>query len=177
MMDSEETSESIYHPPPLSFAKGFQAWIIHMIGRWVADAVRKGTEINSANESARQFFAQFYPDSQIEVPEEIRGDAEAFTSYHKKRMLPYLHAIEGKVFGRKLFKTNNDLVGMGLRSIQAGDAVWLIRDSRTPLILRPKPGTEDFTLVGEAYLHGFMHGEMLDSRWDLAKHIGPVTLV
>ncbi|ERF76069.1 hypothetical protein EPUS_01402 [Endocarpon pusillum Z07020] len=177
MMDSEETSESIYHPPPLSFARGFQAWIIHMIGRWVADAVGQGMEVSFANESARQFFAQLYPDSQVEVPEEIQGDAEAFALYHKKRMLPYLRSIEGKVFGRKLFKTKNDLVGMGLRSVQAGDQVWLIGDSRTPLILRRKPGTEDFLLVGEAYLHRFMHGEMLDSRWDLAKHIGPVTLV
>lgn len=177
MMDSEETARSINHPPPSSFAKGFQAWIINLIGQWVADVVQRGMEVDAASESARQFFAQLYSDTQIEVPEEAQGDAEAFTLYHRKRMLPFVRSIEAKVYGRKLFQTGNNLVGMGSCSIQADDQVWLIRDSRTPLILRPKSGTQDFVLVGEAYLHGFMHGEMLDSRWDLGKRIGPVTIV
>ena len=177
MLDSENTTASNSHLPSSSFAKGFQAWIINTIGLWVADVVQKGEEIHSANESARQIFAQLYPDTQIEVPEELQGDDKAFTLYHKKRMLPFVQSIECKVYGRKLFMTKNNFVGMGSRSIQADDQVWLIRDSRTPLILRPKPGTQDLFLVGEAYLHGFMHGEMLDHRWGLEERIGPVTIV
>jgi hypothetical protein len=177
MMDSEETAQSINHPPASLFARRFQSWIIDRIGLWVADAVHKGMEVDAASESARQFFAQLYPDPKIQVPEEIQGDAEAFTLYHRKRMLAFVGSIEAKVSGRKLFLTGNKFVGMGPHSIQADDQIWLIRDSKTPLILRPKSGTQHFLLVGEAYLHGFMHGEMLDFRWDLEKRIGPVTIV
>jgi Heterokaryon incompatibility protein (HET) len=177
MMDSEETAQSINHPPASIFARRFQSWMIDRIGLWVADAVHKGMEVGAASKSARQFFAQLYPDPKIEVPEEIQRDAEAFTLYHRKRMLPFVRSIEAKVSGRRLFQTRNKFVGMGPHSIQADDQVWLIRDSKTPLILRPKPASQHFLLVGEAYLHGFMHGEMLDSRWDLDKRIGPVTIV
>lgn len=177
MMDSEETAESINHPPPSSFARGFQAWIINLIGLWVANSLNIGVEADSANECARQFYARLYPDSQIEVPDEIEADEEAFTTYYRKRMASFVNSVRDKVYGRKLFATKDHLIGMGSCSIQADDEVWLIRDSRTPLILRPKPGTDDFVLVGEAYLHGFMHGEMLDDRWELTRRIGPVTIV
>jgi Heterokaryon incompatibility protein (HET) len=177
MMDSEETLKCINHPAPSSFAQGFRAWVINMIGLWVADVVKTGVELDSANESARQFFAQLYPNDSIQVPEEFQGSEEAFTSYHRRQMLPFIHAVESKVYGRKLFQTTGNLLGMGSRSVQADDQVWLIRDSKTPLILRPKPGTEDFLLVGEAYLHGFMHGEMLDDVGKLEDRIGPVTIV
>jgi Heterokaryon incompatibility protein (HET) len=177
MMDSEETATSINHPPPSSFAKAFQSWVITTIDLWVAYLIKTGVEADIANESARQVFACFYPDTVIDVPEEIQEDDGAFTSYHRKRMLPFILSIKAKVYGRKLFKTKGELLGLGSRSIQADDQVWLIRDSKTPLILRPKSDTQDFLLVGEAYLHGFMHGEMLDDRWELEKSIGPVTIV
>ena len=177
MMDSEETLKCINHPAPPSFAGGFRAWIINMIELWVAEVVKTGVETESANETARQFFAQLYPNDLVEVPEECQRSEEAFISYHREQMLPFIRAIERKVYGRKLFQTTGNLMGMGSRSIQADDEVWLIRDSKTPLILRPKAGTEDFLLVGEAYLHGFMHGEMLDDVGELEDRIGPVTII
>lgn len=173
-MDSEEISKNNERSPS---AEAFQSWIINSIGLWVADALKTGKEADSANESARQFFTQLYPDTEIEVPKEIEEDDQAFTQYHQQRMLPFVQSTRRKVHGRKFFKTQNEFLGMGSRSVQSGDQVWLIRDSKTPLILRPKPDTQDFLLVGESYLHGFMHGEMLDGRWDLAKGIGPVTIV
>lgn len=177
MLDIEETPKGVNHPAPSSYGNSFQAWIINMIGLWVANAVEKGQELDSANESARQFFAQLYPNNSIEMPEECQNSEEAFISYHQNQMLPFVQSVKSKVCGRKLFKTSGDLLGMGSRSILAKDQIWLIRDSRTPLILRPKPGTGDFVLVGEAYLHGFMHGEMLEDFGGLEDRISPVTLV
>ena len=112
MMDSEETAQSINHPPASLFARRFQSWIIDRIGLWVTDAVHKGMEVRAASKSARQFFSQLYPDPKIVVPEDIQGDAEAFTLYHRQRMLPFVRSIEAKVSGRKLFQTGNKLVGM-----------------------------------------------------------------
>jgi hypothetical protein len=79
---------------------------------------------------------------------------------------------------RRLFKTKNDFVGMGTLSIQPGDQVWLIRDSLVPLVLRPTSGSSGtFRLVGEAYLHGFMYGEMLQPQWGKERKTGVVTII
>lgn len=177
MMDSEETERTVHHPAPFSFAKCFQSWFINMIGLWVADAVGKDTEIDTANDSARQFFAELYPNTEIDVPEECQESDEAFTSYHETQMLPFVRSVEPKMYGRRFFQTSSKLCGVGSRSVQDGDQVWLVRDSRTPLILRPRPGNEEFSLVGEAYVHGFMHGEMLNICHGLEQRIRPVTIV
>ncbi|KAF7503295.1 hypothetical protein GJ744_004017 [Endocarpon pusillum] len=89
----------------------------------------------------------------------------------------FLDSVSPKVYNRRLFKTKGDIIGMGSRSTQAGDQVWFVRDCRTPLILRPKPETKDFWLVGEAYLQGFMHGEKLKDSWKVAERLRPVTIV
>jgi hypothetical protein len=162
IMDTEETLGKINHPASSSFGKSFQAWIFTKIGLWVAHVVREGTDLDYANERARQFFAQLYPNTQIEVPDEIEDNEESFTLYHRTLMLPFVHSIGPRTYGRRLFQTTGGLLGMGSQSIEGGDQVWLIQDSRTPLIVRPKPGTQEFLLVGEAYLHGFMRGEMSD---------------
>jgi hypothetical protein len=161
IMDTKETPGKINHPAS-SFGKSFQSWIFTMIGLWVAHVVREGTDLDYANERARQFFAQLYPNTQIEVPDEIEDNEESFTLYQRTQMLPFVQSIGPKAHGRRLFQTTGGLLGMGSQSVEGGDQVWLIRDSRTPLIVRPKPGTQEFLLVGEAYLRGFMGGEISD---------------
>ena len=72
----------------------------------------------------------------------------------------YLHV------DRRLFRTANGFVGVGPLSIQPGDQIWVIQDSKFPFILRPVERAEKeraFKVVGECYVHGFMNGEMLDA--------------
>lgn len=49
----------------------------------------------------------------------------------------------------------------GVRENQTnrGDKLVIIPRCRTPIVLRPDEG--HFGVFGEAYVHGFMHGEML----------------
>ncbi|KIL87532.1 hypothetical protein FAVG1_09239 [Fusarium avenaceum] len=47
-----------------------------------------------------------------------------------------------------------------------GDEIWIVSGCPTPLVLR-KDG-QQYSLVGEAYVHGVMHGEAVneDSKWE-----------
>lgn len=81
------------------------------------------------------------------------------------------------VGNRRLLRTRRGMLAFGPASAQAGDQIWLIRDARTPFILHPVPNDTTYTLVGDCYVHGFMHGEMLDPPWNLGDQIGPVNIV
>lgn len=76
---------------------------------------------------------------------------------------------------RRLYITRKGYLGLGPRSMQVGDEVWLICDAKVPFVLRPLPNDTKYSLMGESYLHGFMHGEML--KTDLRDGLGLVELV
>ena len=62
-----------------------------------------------------------------------------------------------------LFVADEEYLGRGLESIANGDEVWIIHDTQVLLLLRPVADRDppEYRLVGEAYVHGIMHGEML----------------
>jgi Heterokaryon incompatibility protein (HET) len=83
---------------------------------------------------------------------------------------------------RILFRTEHCLLGMGPHSTRPGDHVFVLPGARVPFVLRPvgpagSEGGEDgqdgenggngstnrfrYEMVGEAYIHGIMHGEAL----------------
>ena len=64
--------------------------------------------------------------------------------------------------GRRLFTTFQKWLGLGPESIEQGDEVWLLKNAGVPFILRPH-GESQYMLVGEAYVHGIMHGELVDA--------------
>lgn len=106
----------------------------------------------------------------------LKGDYDAIEKYCIEA-LPFAEVCLSTIGGRRLFMTNRQFVGMGTLSIRSGDQVWLIRDSLAPLILRPVEDTGTFVLVGEAYLHGFMYGEMLNPRWGMEEKTRTVIIV
>ncbi|KAK1470736.1 heterokaryon incompatibility protein [Colletotrichum cuscutae] len=75
--------------------------------------------------------------------------------------------------GRRLLETEKGYLGLGSAASEVDDEVWLIRGSRMPLLLRKssaKTSYEDnirdtngekYVLVGEAYVHGIMYGELM----------------
>lgn len=64
---------------------------------------------------------------------------------------------------RCLFRTRSGRLGLGPQCVRPGDGVWLVAGSRTPYLLRKKgqdeEGRERLGFLGEAYVHGVMHGE------------------
>ena len=62
--------------------------------------------------------------------------------------------------GMKPFITQKGYVGMGPPDSKTGDVVVVLIGSRVPFVLRPSD-VGKFFLVGEAYCHGVMDGEIL----------------
>ena len=64
------------------------------------------------------------------------------------------HAME-----LRLFSTTEGFLGLGPRSIQLGDSVWIVPGSPLPLVFRSSQLEGRYRLVGGAFVHGFMAGE------------------
>lgn len=61
---------------------------------------------------------------------------------------------------RRIFRTKGGYLGTGPRSLQKGDEVWILHRGGVPFVLRPQPNG-NYRLVGEAFVYGIMHGEVL----------------
>lgn len=83
----------------------------------------------------------------------------------------------GRCFGRsvnnrRLFLTRDGRVGCGPKLMKAGDVVFVMKGAQTACILRPVEGKDYWLFVGEAYVHGIMHGEIFDQEeinWEWVK--------
>lgn len=64
---------------------------------------------------------------------------------------------------RTLFKTNKGMFAIGHTSVRPGDIVAIIWEVASPMVLRPR-GEGGFTVQGDAYVDGIMHGEFLDTN-------------
>ncbi|KAK1751144.1 heterokaryon incompatibility protein [Echria macrotheca] len=77
----------------------------------------------------------------------------------------YARCVEITCRGRSVFRTSNDHIGLGSELIQSGDLVLVLPGVDVPWIARPA-GSDSFALICEAYVPGFMYGELFD-REDL----------
>ena len=59
-------------------------------------------------------------------------------------------------------------LGMGAENMKPGDRVCIFLGANVPYILRPQNNGR-YKMVGEAYVYGLMHGEILDTNpvWDM----------
>jgi hypothetical protein len=60
---------------------------------------------------------------------------------------------------RSLVTSNRGLLGITAITTQEGDEIWILRGARVPFVVRPL-SNGNHLLVGEAYVHGFMNGEI-----------------
>lgn len=63
---------------------------------------------------------------------------------------------------RRLFKTCCGYLGTGPRSLKPGDEIWILHRGGLPFVLRPQPTFGHYRLIGEAFVYGIMHGELLN---------------
>jgi hypothetical protein len=61
--------------------------------------------------------------------------------------------------GRSFFVTETGRFGLGPWIMKPGDECWVVKGGRVPLVLRKADAV--YKLIGEAYLHGIMQGELL----------------
>ena len=66
----------------------------------------------------------------------------------------------GLLSDRRLFRSVKGFLGLCPASSDVGDSVWVLPNAKVPFILRPRISTGHYELLGEAYLHGCMNGEI-----------------
>jgi hypothetical protein len=81
-----------------------------------------------------------------------------------QRVQPWLDAFNAHFFDRRLFVTEGGYLGIGPWTLREGDAVSIIPGSYVPYLLRSGDKSGTFSIIGEAYIHGIMHGEALKHR-------------
>ena len=72
--------------------------------------------------------------------------------------LPYTRQLTHSYNFRCLVTTKKNLIGVSLVETQEGDQIFVLPGGRVPMILRPVDEGK-YELVGDAYIHGIMHGE------------------
>ncbi|KAL5118209.1 hypothetical protein ACEQ8H_003881 [Pleosporales sp. CAS-2024a] len=72
--------------------------------------------------------------------------------------------IHGASVGRVMFVTEKGYIGLGPWNAKRGDVVGVLLGGCTPFLLREVAGEQSYTLVGEAYVHGIMSGELFDGK-------------
>lgn len=73
---------------------------------------------------------------------------------------------------RRLFRTKKNYLGIAAESLKAGDEVWVLAGAAIPLILRPaENGENERKVIGEAYIHGIMNGEVVKEAGEKVQQI------
>lgn len=72
---------------------------------------------------------------------------------------PFANAITA-FLDRRLFRSVKGFLGLCPASSDVGDSVWVLPNAKVPFVLRPRKNTGHYELLGEAYLHGCMNGEI-----------------
>lgn len=82
------------------------------------------------------------------------------------------HSFGQAMYHRRLFTTVNGYIGIGPRTLFAGDRVCILKGCALPLIIRSRDGKDHVQVVGECYIHGCMDGEIFQDlgkdglRWE-----------
>ncbi|KAM5359271.1 hypothetical protein ACJZ2D_014619 [Fusarium nematophilum] len=81
------------------------------------------------------------------------------------------YGVQAKVLlqacnGRRLFVTDTGYIGLAPATAAVGDTVHVVEGAALPYVFRSAASGESFQLVGEAYVHGIMYGEIWDGAGD-----------
>jgi hypothetical protein len=172
--DSYSDSNTGYrkYPAPKETSRFFYEQILWQMAfkAYYALATRKTDEFMKKHEDYNSFalavdipswqeIAELVNDIAAEVREANIGNGGIFYSKRHPEPRDFLLATGGLYRGRCLVMDESGNLGLGPSSTKKGDVVAFIRNARVPFILR-KAQEGRYELVGEAYIHGFMHGEI-----------------
>lgn len=73
--------------------------------------------------------------------------------------------------GRSIFRTSEGYIGLAPNWIRSGDEVVLLETGRVPFIMRRQTDSEQYKLVGEAYVHGIMGGQAVTSQVEAGRRL------
>jgi hypothetical protein len=67
------------------------------------------------------------------------------------------------IYGRRFILTEKGYFGLVSHAVRNGDAVVVLVGSELPFTLRPLSTKGEYRLAGDAYIHGVMNGEIMES--------------
>jgi hypothetical protein len=116
----------------------------------VDDADRVKLELESWEKGTRFPFGLFY-------------SAFVFV-WHFVANKPFLvFELQGRyALRRKIVRTATGYLGLASNTTEIGDSVMLCKGSRVPLIMRMNQEDGSFRLIGDAYVHGIMTGQVFE---------------
>jgi hypothetical protein len=84
--------------------------------------------------------------------------------------------LQWKLAEMSLFRLENtNILGAIYHDFQPNDQLWFLNGLNIPAVLRRRVAPGVFRLMGPAYVHGYMHGEILEKEW--AKYEREIALV
>lgn len=86
-------------------------------------------------------------------------------SIYKEIVVEICKSIHQKA-GRCLYITENGYLGLGPIEARVGDGVYDLLGGDVPFVLRETENSEEFTLLGDSYVHGIMDGELWEPSQD-----------
>lgn len=98
-------------------------------------------------------------------------DTEDERAGHLRGSYAYLHRMYYKADRRRLFISADGYIGLGPAAMKPNDLIVIFYDSMVPFILRQeRPDKHEFLVVGPAYVHGIMYGELLETEARAEEH-------
>ena len=105
-------------------------------------------------------------DSWEKVAIGARGRAHSRRHAHYRDTVKdeYTKQWEFATENRCIFRTERGYLGLGLKTLRAGDRIYILHGAKAPYVFRHRNNDpEDVVeLEGEAYVHGIMYGEALE---------------
>lgn len=123
-----------------------------------------GDRINNRKAQAADQFGYRVLAGLEKPPQEYKG---GITQWRLDMSASYRHNLM-RLQGRKVFITRGGYIGLGPAEIRCSDNISIILGGKTPFIIR-SGGNEKFRLIGEAYVHGMMEGEMMERNLEVEK--------
>ncbi|KAF5724193.1 heterokaryon incompatibility (het-6OR allele) [Fusarium mundagurra] len=79
-----------------------------------------------------------------------------------KNMVFMVSLLSTTLFNRRPAITEEGYFACVFESMLVGDEIWVVSGCPTPLVLRSKG--QQYSLIGETYVHGIMHGEAIHAN-------------
>lgn len=98
--------------------------------------------------------------------ETARASEEIYSAYQAVRAgdvakgVKYANIAYNKLFRRRPLRSKKGYIGLGPLGVLEGDSIWILPGADVPFVLRPAKDSM-FIVIGEAYVHGIMDGELV----------------
>lgn len=110
-------------------------------------------DVTTSIESLRLILEQ----SLQEEDDQMKGRSSSSYDY---ATLTYVTHLLATCKGRAFFTTKEGFIGIGPRTMKAGDGVYVVLGCDVPLIFRDRLDSK-YEVIGDSYVHGLMCGEAL----------------